>query len=83
MDHEGVARQLLRRWGVVFRELLKRERTPSRWRDLQLVLRRLEMRGEVVGGQFVSTFPANSSRCPKRSVRSAGRAGTAPARECG
>jgi len=55
--HQAVARQLLSRWGVVFRDLLKRERTPSRWRDLQLVLRRLEMRGEVVGGQFVSTFP--------------------------
>ena len=55
-DHEAVARQLLRRWGVVFRDLLKRERTPARWRDLQLVLRRLEMRGQVVGGQFVSTF---------------------------
>ena len=55
--HQAVARQLLARWGVVFRDLLKRERIPARWRDLQLVLRRLEMRGEVVGGQFVSTFP--------------------------
>ena len=76
-DHEEVARQLLRRWGVVFRELLKRERTPSRWRDLQLVLRRLEMRGEVVGGQFVSTFPGEQFALPEAvtPLRRAGRNG--------
>ena len=79
-DHEGVARQLLRRWGVVFRELLKRERTPSRWRDLQLVLRRLEMRGEVVGGQFVSTFPGEQFALPEAvaPLRRAGRNGAGP-----
>ena len=76
-DHEGVARQLLRRWGVLFRELLKRERIPSRWRDLQLVLRRLEMRGEVVGGQFVSTFPGEQFALPEAvaPLRRAGRNG--------
>ncbi len=80
-DHEGVARQLLRRWGVVFRELLKRERTPSRWRDLQLVLRRLEMRGEVVGGQFVSTFPGEQFALPEAvaPLRRAARNGDGPA----
>lgn len=79
-DHEGVARQLLRRWGVVFRELLKRERIPSRWRDLQLVLRRLEMRGEVVGGQFVSTFPGEQFALPEAvaPLRGAGRNGSGP-----
>ena len=79
-DHEGVARQLLRRWGVVFRELLKRERAPSRWRDLQLVLRRLEMRGEVVGGQFVSTFPGEQFALPEAvaPLRRAGRNGAEP-----
>ncbi|MYH22180.1 MAG: DEAD/DEAH box helicase [Acidobacteria bacterium] len=79
-DHEGVARQLLRRWGVVFREILKRERTPSRWRDLQLVLRRLEMRGEVVGGQFVSTFPGEQFALPEAvaPLRRAGRNGAGP-----
>ncbi len=53
---EALARQLLERWGVVFRDLLKRERLERRWRRLQLVLRRLEMRGEVLGGRFVSAF---------------------------
>lgn len=53
---EALARQLLERWGVVFRDLLKRERLERRWRRFQLALRRLEMRGEVVGGRFVSAF---------------------------
>lgn len=56
-DDEFLARQLLGRWGIVFREVLKRERLEGRWRRLQLVFRRLEMRGEIVGGRFVTTFP--------------------------
>ena len=79
-DHEAVARQLLRRWGVVFRDLLKRERIESRWRDLQLVLRRLEMRGQVVGGQFVSTFAGEQFALPEAvaPLRRAGRNGDEP-----
>lgn len=61
---EEAARRLLDRWGVLFRELLKRERLEGRWRPLQLALRRLEMRGEVVGGQFVSTFPGEQFALP-------------------
>ena len=79
-NHEGIARQLLRRWGVVFRDLLKRERPPARWRDLQLVLRRLEMRGEVMGGQFVSTFAGEQFALPEAvgPLRRAGRNGDEP-----
>ena len=74
-DHEAVARQLLKRWGVLFRDLLKRERIAARWRDLQLVLRRLEMRGEVVGGQFVATFAGEQFALPEAvpRLREAGR----------
>ena len=61
---EEAARRLLDRWGVLFRELLKRERLEGRWRPLQLALRRLEMRGEAVGGQFVSTFPGEQFALP-------------------
>ena len=79
-DHEAVARQLLRRWGVVFRDLLKRERIEPRWRDLQLVLRRLEMRGEVVGGRFVTTFAGEQFALPEAvaPLRRAGRDGGEP-----
>ncbi len=48
-----VARVLLRRYGVVFRKLLTRERNLPPWRELVRVLRRLEARGEVRGGRFV------------------------------
>ena len=63
-DSEALARRLLDRWGVLFRDLLKRERLENRWRLLQRALRRLEMRGEVVGGQFVTTFPGEQFALP-------------------
>jgi ATP-dependent Lhr-like helicase len=48
------ARILLCRYGVLFRELLTREANAPRWRDLLPILRRLEARGEIRGGRFVS-----------------------------
>jgi ATP-dependent Lhr-like helicase len=53
---ERIARQLLRRYGVVFRDLLAREVLVRSWRDLLVVYRRLELKGEVRGGRFVSGF---------------------------
>jgi ATP-dependent Lhr-like helicase len=53
---EAVCWMLLRRYGVVFRDLLAREKNLPRWRDLLLTFRRLEDRGEVRGGRFVSQF---------------------------
>jgi len=48
------ARILLCRYGVLFRELLARESNAPKWRGLLPILRRLEARGEVRGGRFVS-----------------------------
>ena len=48
------ARTLLRRYGVVFRRLLAREANVAPWRELTRVYRRLEARGEIRGGRFVS-----------------------------
>jgi ATP-dependent Lhr-like helicase len=53
-DAERWARLLLRRWGVVLRELLARETGLPPWRELVAALRRLEARGEVRGGRFVA-----------------------------
>ena len=53
---EAFARQLLERWGVVFRDLARRETLLPPWRDVLAALRRLEARGEVRGGRFVSGF---------------------------
>ena len=47
---------LLRRYGVVFRELLAREDIIPKWRELLMTFRRLEDRGEIRGGRFVSGF---------------------------
>jgi ATP-dependent Lhr-like helicase len=51
---EAHAKVLLCRYGVLFRELLTREANAPKWRDLAPMLRRLEARGEVRGGRFVS-----------------------------
>ena len=53
---EAFARQLLARWGVVFRDLVRRETNTPRWRALLAALRRLEARGEIRGGRFVAGF---------------------------
>lgn len=53
---EATCWMLLRRYGVVFRELLSRESGLPRWRELQVGFRRLEDRGEIRGGRFVSGF---------------------------
>ncbi len=51
---EAKARVLLRRYGVLCRAVLLRERDAPPWRDLARTLRRLEARGELRGGHFVA-----------------------------
>ena len=41
---------------MVFRDLLARESLAPAWRDLLIALRRMEARGEIRGGRFVSGF---------------------------
>jgi ATP-dependent Lhr-like helicase len=53
---EQIARTLLRRYGIVFRALLAREACLPTWRELARIFRRLEARGEIRGGRFVSGF---------------------------
>ena len=52
--HEFQAKEILRRYGVVFRRLLAREGVVASWRELVRVYRRLEARGEIRGGRFVT-----------------------------
>jgi ATP-dependent Lhr-like helicase len=52
--NESICWMLLNRYGVLFRELLTRESILPRWRELLIALRRLEDRGEIRGGRFVS-----------------------------
>jgi len=53
---EATCWMLLKRYGVVFRDLLARESNLPKWRELQLAFRRLEARGEIRGGRFVDGF---------------------------
>ena len=47
---------LLKRYGVVFRELLIREKNIPRWQELRGEFRSLEERGQIRGGRFVVGF---------------------------
>ena len=53
---EATCWMLLRRYGIVFRELLARETIVPKWREVLITMRRLEDRGEIRGGRFVSGF---------------------------
>ncbi|HYK54575.1 MAG TPA: DEAD/DEAH box helicase [Candidatus Eremiobacteraceae bacterium] len=55
-DVAAFARQLLARWGVVFRDIVLRESFAPPWRDLLVELRRMELQGVIRGGRFVSTY---------------------------
>jgi ATP-dependent Lhr-like helicase len=62
---EHIARALLRRYGIVFRKLLERESGLPAWRELFYVYRRLEARGEIRGGRFVSGFAGEQFALPE------------------
>ncbi len=62
---ESACMVLLRRYGVVFRDLMARETSVPRWRDLLGMFRRLEARGTVRGGRFVSGFGGEQFALPE------------------
>ena len=75
-----LAESMIRRYGVVFRALLARERGLPPWRAWLRAYRRMEARGELRGGRFVSGFSGEQFAAPEavdllRSLRrnSAGR----------
>ncbi|MCK9800703.1 DEAD/DEAH box helicase [Pseudomonas sp. MAFF 302030] len=63
---EHVVMTLLRRYGVLFWRLLEREADwlPS-WRELLRTLHRLEARGEIRGGRFVSGLAGEQFALPE------------------
>jgi ATP-dependent Lhr-like helicase len=64
-ETESAALVLLWRYGIVFRDLVQRETTMPRWRELLGMLRRLEARGIVRGGRFVSGFQGEQFALPQ------------------
>ena len=77
---EVYALALLRRYGVMFRRLLGRESLSATWFELGRVYRRLEARGEIRGGYFVSGVSGEQFARPEaigllRGIRKKERAG--------
>jgi ATP-dependent Lhr-like helicase len=64
IDTELFAKTLLRRYGVVFKRLLSRETSAPPWRELLMVYRRLEARGEIRGGRFVTGMSGEQFALP-------------------
>ncbi len=61
---EALCWQLLNRYGVVFKDLMTREKNVPNWRELLMTFRRLEDKGEIRGGRFVSGFAGEQFALP-------------------
>jgi ATP-dependent Lhr-like helicase len=77
---EAVAEQLAARWGVVFHDLIARESVAVPWRDVLWAFRRMEARGTIRGGRFVTGFSGEQYAHPDaidilRAVRKKPRSG--------
>ena len=61
---EAACWMLLRRYGIVIRDVLAREANLPPWRELLMAFRRLEDRGEIRGGRFVDGFVGEQFALP-------------------
>ena len=59
-----LAEAMVRRYGIVFRALLARDRGLPPWRAWLRVYRRMEARGELRGGRFVGGFSGEQFAAP-------------------
>jgi ATP-dependent helicase Lhr and Lhr-like helicase len=62
---ENWCRLLLRRYGVMFRELIANESAAPRWGELVRVYRRLEARGEIRYGRFIDGVAGEQFALPE------------------
>jgi ATP-dependent helicase Lhr and Lhr-like helicase len=62
---EFIARTMLLRYGIVFKRVLAREDRLPPWRELLMVYRRLEARGEIRGGRFVTGMSGEQFALPE------------------
>lgn len=56
---------LLERYGVICRDILSRETLAPAWRELAPVFRRLEARGEIRGGRFITGVSGEQFALPQ------------------
>lgn len=61
---EQLIHTYLKRYGVIFWKLMKREPYAPKWRDLVRVLRRMEAKGELRGGYFISGMSGEQYALP-------------------
>jgi ATP-dependent helicase Lhr and Lhr-like helicase len=80
IDADFYARQLLSRWGILFRDVIKHETLAPPWRELLVALRRMEARGEIRGGRFVAGYVGEQYALPEAidALRAARRSADAP-----
>lgn len=62
---ERQAKLWLRRYGVLFRLVVEHEASALGWYEVLLACRRLEARGEIRGGRFVSGFAGEQYALPQ------------------
>jgi ATP-dependent helicase Lhr and Lhr-like helicase len=62
---EEIANVLLQRYGVIFRDLYTLESFTIPWREILRALRRLEARGIIRGGRFVTGFAGEQYALPE------------------
>src|SRR5262249_57638437 len=66
--NEHLARGFLQRYGIVWRDLVLREALAPTWRELLYVYRRMEARGEIPGGRFLSGCAGEQFALPEEVV---------------
>ncbi|MFH0785322.1 MAG: DEAD/DEAH box helicase [Pseudomonadota bacterium] len=64
LDKDRV-RQLLVRYGIVFRDLLAKESLPLQWRSIYKTLRLMELSGEILSGYFFEEFSGPQFLAPE------------------
>jgi ATP-dependent Lhr-like helicase len=57
---------LVRRWGVIYRDLLEKESSAPAWSELVQVYRTFEARGELRGGRFIKGVAGEQYCLPDR-----------------
>jgi ATP-dependent Lhr-like helicase len=77
---EHWCRLLLRRYGIMFRDLLTNESAAPTWHELVQTYRRLEARGEIRGGRFVAGVAGEQYALPEAipMLRAAGESSDEP-----
>ncbi|MBO6655634.1 MAG: hypothetical protein JJ934_02000, partial [Pseudomonadales bacterium] len=63
-QNRELARLMLDRWGIVFREICERESDAFNWRTIFRTLRLMELSGEVVSGHFFKGIPGPQYMTP-------------------